>query len=466
MDRIYNFSWIVAGTLLCFTFCSQADRISLDSSSAAGILLQGGVDFFRSGSYNPNAKEINSFRFNATDHFFTTDFVGTISGNQITIRVPFGSIPRLKATFESSGIQVQINGVTQISGQTVNDFSSPLVYKVTASNGSVAEYRVQTVPMFRLTDAGQLNCYPACSSDPGQDADYTTGVPEAFQSNHKFSGYTDDPVTIDGQNGLIWKYCAEGMSDTSCGSSLSFTQYAAGASCNDLNTKNGGSGYAGISDWRLPNLEELMTLSTFKTPSSVHIDLTEFPGGAGGFWAASSNVMNTAEAWGYDFSDGSNSTSDKYWGSAFARCVAGGSMPTHAYSDLGDGTVRDDRTGLVWQKCSMGQNWSSASPNCTNGTAATYNFSNSLSICRNLNLAGRSWRLPNVHELRSLLDFNTASNPKIDSAAFPNTPTAAEFTTSNSIPSGQMYRVNFTNAVINLNFFSSLNSVRCVSEGF
>ncbi|PJZ57715.1 DUF1566 domain-containing protein [Leptospira barantonii] len=466
MDRIFNFFWIFAGTLLCFTFCSQADRISLDSSSAAGILLQGGMDVFRNGSYNPSAKEITSFRFKATDHFFTTDFVGTISGNQITIRVPFGSVPRLKATFENTGIRVQINGVTQTSGQTVNDFSSPLTYRVTASDGSVADYGVQAVPIFRLTDAGQPNCYATCSTDPGQDADYSTGVIGSFQSNYKFPGYTNNPVTIDGQSGLIWKYCAEGMNDTSCGSSMSFTQYSAGGSCNDLNSQNGGAGYAGITHWRLPNLEELMTLSTFKTPSTVHIDLAEFPGGAGEFWTSFSYVLNTAEAWSYDFSDGFNSTSDKYWGSAYARCVSGGSAPTSSYSDLGNGTIQDNRTGLIWQKCSTGQNWSSASPNCATGTATTHNFSSSLATCRNLNLAGRSWRLPNVHELRSLLDFNTTSNQKIDSVAFPNTPNASEFTTSNSIPGGQIYRVNFTNAVINLSASSSANYVRCVSEGF
>lgn len=463
MHRIFSFFWIFAGTL-CFTFCSQAERISIDASSTAGLLLQGGVDIFRNGSIGPSAKQIKSFRFNAADHFFADDFVGTISGNTITVQVPFGAVSRLKASFVSTGSRVQVGGVAQTSGQTVNNFSSPLTYQVIALDGSVGEYHVQVIPVFRLTDAGQVNCYPACASDPGQDADYSTGVPGSFRSNIKFSGYTNDPVTIDQQSGLIWKYCAEGTSDTSCGSSMSFTQYSASGSCNDLNTRNGGSGYAGISDWRLPNLEELMTLSTFKTPTSVHIDLTEFPGGSGGFWAASSYAMNTAEAWGYDFSDGMNSTSDKYWGSAFARCVSGGAVPTRAYSDLGDGTIRDERTGLVWQKCSMGQNWSASAPNCTNGTATTQNFSYSLAICRNLNLAGRRWRLPNVHELRSLLDFNTASNLKIDSTAFPNTPTASEFATSNSLPSGQMYRVNFTNAVINVNFSSSNNYIRCVSD--
>ncbi|EMO26026.1 hypothetical protein LEP1GSC170_0145, partial [Leptospira interrogans serovar Bataviae str. HAI135] len=36
--------------------------------------------------------------------------------------VPFGAIPRLKATFVTTGVRVEVNGVPQSSGQTINDF--------------------------------------------------------------------------------------------------------------------------------------------------------------------------------------------------------------------------------------------------------------------------------------------------------------------------------------------------------
>lgn len=87
------------------------------------------------------------------------------------------------------------------------------------------------------------------------------------------------------------------------------------------------------------------------------------------------------------------------------RCVSGGRMPDQIYSDLNNGAVRDDRTNLVWQKCSVGQIWSPNSPDCTLGSATIHNFVSALYTCQSLNLADRAWRLPNVHELRSLLDF-------------------------------------------------------------
>lgn len=70
----------------------------------------------------------------------------------------------------------------------------------------------------------------------------------------------------------------------------------------------------------------------------------------------------------------------------------------------GDGTVTDTETGLMWQQDETGwMDWESA-----------------LSYCENLELAGYDdWRLPNINELQSLVDYST-KNPAIDTYAFPN----------------------------------------------
>jgi len=73
----------------------------------------------------------------------------------------------------------------------------------------------------------------------------------------------------------------------------------------------------------------------------------------------------------------------------------------------GDTEVKDIQTGLIWQRCSLGQTWSGSS--CT-GTAATYNWANALQTAKNM---GDDWRVPNIKELDSLVEeacYNTAIN--------------------------------------------------------
>ncbi|EMJ93442.1 PF07603 family protein [Leptospira kirschneri str. JB] len=474
MNRRLGLSLMFAATSF-FVFCSQADRISIDSSSTAGLLFQGGMEALLTESQNQNdspvlseePKEITSFRFQAADHFFAVDSVGEVFENRIAILVPFGAVSRLKATFVTTGTRVEINGVSQSSGQTINDFSSPLIYRVIASDESFRDYTVQVLSIFRLTDAGQTSCYSNCFDDPGQDADYSTGTPSTFQSNVIMPGYTPQPVTFDRQTGLIWRYCPVGGSNTICSMPYNYTQSFAASYCNNLNQMNAGLGYAGIQGWRLPEIEELMTLSTYKTPTDAYINLSEFPLGDVQLWSNTTNADNTNEAWGFRFDFGFNTSTDKSISSNMkVRCVSGGRMPDQIYSDLNNGTVRDDRTNLVWQKCSVGQTWSPKSPDCTLGSPTTHNFVSALYTCRNLNLADRTWRLPNVHELRSLLEFSSSASAKIDPVAFPNTPAmSSPYSASNSIPHAQVFRVNFTDATINTTALSTQSYLRCVSDG-
>lgn len=94
------------------------------------------------------------------------------------------------------------------------------------------------------------------------------------------------------------------------------------------------------------------------------------------------------------------------------------------FTDNGDGTVRDNGTGLLWQKCSYGQ----STPDCS-GIGGTRTWQQSLQYCRNLPLAGRSWRLPNVNELKSIVDFSSYA-PAINTIFFPNTHTSYYWSSS------------------------------------
>ncbi|RHX86928.1 DUF1566 domain-containing protein [Leptospira stimsonii] len=456
--------------LILFLSCADADRIDIDSSSGAGLLLQGGLQILSSIRIDSeNGKEISSFRFLGSENFFAQDFSGTISGSQITIQAPFGAVNRLKASFVSTGKSVTMEGIPQESGRTSNDFSSPLIYRITAFDGSIQDYTVFVQPLFQLTDAEQTNCYSACSSNPGQDADYSTGVPTSFQTNVAFSSDSSEPVTLDRQTGLIWKYCAEGSNNTTCGvPDESFFYPQALSVCSSLNALHSGAGYAGISTWRIPEIEELLTLTQHTNPITGFLRLSDFPGGVSSFWTKTEDATDSLKVWSYSFETDQIDTNGKNFGSSRSvRCVSGSPIPNRTFTDLGDGTVRDNRTNLVWQKCTKGQTWSSTSPDCLVGAAVPENWGQALNTCKTLNLAGRIWRLPNINELRSLLDFTSSATVRIDNEKFPHIPPEnPKYHSSNSVPGGIIFKVHFGLPEIYIvDGPTSVSFTRCVTDG-
>jgi len=88
-----------------------------------------------------------------------------------------------------------------------------------------------------------------------------------------------------------------------------------------------------------------------------------------------------------------------------------------SYAVNADNTITDNVTGLVWRRCSQGKNDDAT---CT-GTAGTYTWENALLQCENETADGGGWRLPNMRELMSIVDFGKATTPKINTAYFPGT---------------------------------------------
>ena len=65
------------------------------------------------------------------------------STKTISITVPYGTnVTGLVATFTTTGASVKVGGVAQVSGTTANDFTSPVVYTVTAADHSTTQYTV------------------------------------------------------------------------------------------------------------------------------------------------------------------------------------------------------------------------------------------------------------------------------------------------------------------------------------
>ena len=89
--------------------------------------------------------------------------------------------------------------------------------------------------------------------------------------------------------------------------------------------------------------------------------------------------------------------------------------PDSRYQVLGSGNeVKDTQTGLIWQRCSIGQNWNGTT---CEGSATTHTFKNALQIAKDL---GNGYRLPNIKELLSLVEYGCYS-PAINNNLFPNT---------------------------------------------
>jgi hypothetical protein len=104
------------------------------------------------------------------------------------------------------------------------------------------------------------------------------------------------------------------------------------------------------------------------------------------------------------------------------------------------GLVKDTKIGLMWMRCSLGQEWDGKT--CT-GVAKQYKWQEALDFAKKFSYAGYSdWRVPTIEELNTLVYCSNGNTiqykqngysskngcgenyqrPTIVQAAFPNTP--------------------------------------------
>jgi hypothetical protein len=247
-----------------------------------------------------------------------------------------------------------------------------------------------------LPDTGQLT---SLTNTFGEDHDYTINPP-----SYTLNG---DGTTTDNVTGLMWQssddnntynwYEASGTPEST------YNPDGIVNVCGDLSL-------AGYNDWRLPTANELQGIINYENYNPA-IDQTYFPSTMNdGYWSSNTHALYENEAWivdyGFPFVDyGSISYVSKTY-SYLVRCVRGGSIES-AFTDNGDGTVTDTITGLTWQQ---------------DDDAVVKTWEEALSYCEGLELpTGQTdWRLPNIKELRSIVDTTTYS-PAINLTYFPNT---------------------------------------------
>lgn len=114
------------------------------------------------------------------------------------------------------------------------------------------------------------------------------------------------------------------------------------------------------------------------------------------------------------------------WSNTCDTRTRAASTPTENFTDNGDGTVTDKRSGLTWMRCAHGQTWSGA--DCT-GTAQPLAWSEALAMALNLNALGgyashADWRVPKLPELAGIIE-RQCNDPRVNLTLFPATPAAA-----------------------------------------
>lgn len=292
-----------------------------------------------------------------------------------------------------------------------------------------------SVTVVHVPDSGQTQAY---TSTFGQDSDYLLH-PLSYSDNG--NGTITDNVT-----GLIWQK----EYDSSARFFLDADAYCAGLTLADL------------SGWRVPSDFELMTIVDYGTTVPA-ISGTYFPNTPSDFpWWTLTDERSSSffkGRWAVDFATGNL---DTFSGRGYTRCVLGeqnqlsvfqhsGQNQPRVFEDNGNGTTTDRITQLVWQKQDEGTTalWEDAITRCEKSTLGGYS----------------DWRLPNVKELRSIVDSGTYA-PAIYAGYFPNTRTASYWssTTYGASP-GAAWRVNFWHGEVTGSLKGDALFVRCVRGG-
>lgn len=133
-----------------------------------------------------------------------------------------------------------------------------------------------------------------------------------------------DTTVTHSKTGLMWKQCSEGLSGAFCGTGTAsvLTWLQAQGAAFAANADN----FAGYSDWRLPNKNELQSIAETGC-YNASINALRFPGTAPvPYWTSTTVPADSTKAWLVDFYDGFTGGGNKL-ASISVRLVRGGQYP-------------------------------------------------------------------------------------------------------------------------------------------
>lgn len=266
----------------------------------------------------------------------------------------------------------------EIVDEDDSDSTSTLVINnyVLAASGQTIAYDIDGEVVENLTETDSLW---------GQDAHYLKGETMSYELN------SDATTTTDLVTGLMWETVP---------SSDDYTWDEAVEYCENLELD-------GYTDWRMPSLKELFSISDFET-GWPYIDTDFFDLASGEvskdeqFWSSNYYVGVTVEG-GSEAAFGVNhvtghikayaANSGGPVGGKYVRAVRGDEYGTNEYVENGDSTITDNNTGLMWAQY--------------DDEGIAIEWLDALVYAKESELAGHSdWRLPNVKELQSIVDYS------------------------------------------------------------
>jgi len=273
----------------------------------------------------------------------------------------------------------------------------------------------------RLPDTGQTKCYDNSVEIPcpqpgeafyGQDASYRINPPSYIkmdaQGNYLTDSASEWALVLDNATGLVWEVKTDDGSIHDRDNS--YTWYDSNLDTNGGNPGYMGEGtdtedfintlnnemFGGFTDWRIPTIKELTFIAN-KGVMQPAISTSVFPKTQqmSNYWSATTSAIENLSAWAMHFFSGGISTIHKE-NSHYVRAVRGPKSETVGNQiDNGDGTVTDTSAGLMWKQDTGTATWETALDYCENLSTAGYN----------------DWRLPNVNELASIVDYSTIGPP-------------------------------------------------------
>ena len=287
-----------------------------------------------------------------------------------------------------------------------------------------------------LPDTGQTKCYDNTQEIPcpnpgepfyGQDAQYITN-PHSYTKLDE-NGYdlpveaTEWVMVRDNLTGLIWEVKQDKDDvqnyNNPHDADNTYTWFNGvtgipgdGTDSEDFIDTLNNTFFGSYSDWRLPTMKEFPPIVN-RDNFYPSITIGYFPHTkSANYWTSTINVVGTNSVWINDFSSGLGVRLPVLFVSFFVRAVRGETVIKN-FIDNGDGTISDTTTGLMWeQKTDDGG---------IQDKDSTFTWEEALAYCENLLSAGyNDWRLPNINELQSIVDYEHAV-PAIDILYFPNT---------------------------------------------
>jgi hypothetical protein len=118
-----------------------------------------------------------------------------------------------------------------------------------------------------------------------------------------------DGTITDSRTGLVWKQCLEGLSGDCSGTPDKFTWQQAQQQPGIVNS---GAGFAGYTDWRMPNIKELQSIVEEQCYSPA-INSNRFPNTPSSHvWSGSPYAYGSDFAWYVYFSSGHSGANVRY----------------------------------------------------------------------------------------------------------------------------------------------------------